>query len=852
MDIVIVHGPSDDEVLPYVITQIRKNVKNFRDIYIITHDSSIDLFDEIKGCKVIDEKIFPFKISDVNEYINKPKRNGWYLQQLLKLYASLVLKDMLDDYVVVDADTLFLREIEFKSGDKYLFNMSDEYWVPYFEHMKRMHPSFEKVVKFSGISHHMIFNRHIVSEMMSLVERHHNLPFWIVFLKEVSPEKRDHSGASEYEMYFNYMLKNHKNKLIPRKLRFENTSLSVDDVLKSMTNTDIYYASLHGWMVNRQPRFKSIRKIISGENLQLLCDVTVITKEIEKFHTSLSPSVKKVYMECPDYSMIQGKVFVYTHILDEFIEKIWPNMNDKYILMTHNSDHGIHSQHLSLLNDDKLIHMFSQNTWIEHPKLTALPIGIANSMWPHGQPSSIEHLINIKNNVSKKERIYVNVNESTNRKHRSKVLEVMRNNSLSDFYPQNRPHRDYLSEMAGYKWILSPKENGVDCHRLWEVLYSGGIAICDDSVNARAFKNMGLPIILVDDYSKITLEWLNGQVVSFDGVKDVLSLDWWKNKINSYLPKEEGSFVLVYLGTLRDYIYECVKQIRLWNPKSTAYLCVNNKEENKRYLDLIKEFNVIVVYIEDLERTEHHKNFDRDYTNTSMNGFWKYTMERFFVVEECMRKYNLENIFHLEIDNLIYFRVEEILENCKIINKILIPSDSERRYIAGTCFINNPSSLSILNKFFKEHGINKDEMHTLFAFTKCHDEVDTWPVLPYGDNMRLIYENRKHLINDINRISKSGFLGVFDAAAIGQFFFGIDKYVHNPNNTDGFVNKDSIFDVSRLWFKWVKEEEKIQRLYMSLNKEEWYPVYNIHVHNKDLTRGLSDIQQMTKHLPNIL
>jgi hypothetical protein len=26
-DIVIVHGPSDDEILPYTISQIRKNVK---------------------------------------------------------------------------------------------------------------------------------------------------------------------------------------------------------------------------------------------------------------------------------------------------------------------------------------------------------------------------------------------------------------------------------------------------------------------------------------------------------------------------------------------------------------------------------------------------------------------------------------------------------------------------------------------------------------------------------------------------------------------------------------------------------------------------------------------------------
>jgi hypothetical protein len=43
----------------------------------------------------------------------------------------------------------------------------------------------------------------------------------------------------------------------------------------------------------------------------------------------------------------------------------------------------------------------------------------------------------------------------------------------------------------------------------------------------------------------------------------------------------------------------------------------------------------------------------------------------------------------------------------------------------------------------------------------------------------------------------------------------------------------------------------LQRLNMRVN-EHWFPIYNIHVHNKNLKRWLSDIPEMTKHLPNIL
>ena len=375
---------------------------------------------------------------------------------------------------------------------------------------------------------------------------------------------------------------------------------------------------------------------------------------------------------------------------------------------------------------------------------------------------------------------------------------------------------------------------------------------------------MGFPIILIGEgnssqvgWDNITLEFLQEEtkklMPSFKGNRHpALNLNWWKVEISKYLPSEEGSFILVYIGVLRDFIYECVKQIRLWNPVQTIYLCINNNEQNKPFVDSIKEFNITISYIEELPMTEDHKIFNQKYTNMGMNGFWKYTMERIFIVEECMRKHNLQNIFHLEIDNMVYFKVNEILLHCKSINKILIPSDSERRYIAGTIFVNNPNSLSKLNKYFTDFCANQDEMHSIMQFSRLSNEIETWPVLPPGDNIKLIYEDRRHLVNDVQRMSNHSalFKGVFDAAAVGQFLGGIDP-IHDKNNTDGFVNKDSIFSIDRVWFRWEKVEG-LQRVNISVDKVKWYPIYNLHIHNKNLKRWMSDIPEMTKHLPNIL
>jgi hypothetical protein len=160
---------------------------------------------------------------------------------------------------------------------------------------------------------------------------------------------------------------------------------------------------------------------------------------------------------------------------------------------------------------------------------------------------------------------------------------------------------------------------------------------------------------------------------------------------------DKGCFMFVYIGKLRDYMKDSIKQVRLWNSTTPIYICVNNIEENKRYISEFEEYNVNMVYIEELPLTNHHIQFDKKYSNTSRNNFWKYAMERFFYVEECMIKYNLRDVFHHEFDNMIYFKADEMVPLCASKNKILVPSDNETRFIAGSCYIPTADKLTSLN-----------------------------------------------------------------------------------------------------------------------------------------------------------
>lgn len=88
--------------------------------------------------------------------------------------------------------------------------------------MKKLDKNLIKVDKNkSGICHHMIFETKYVLEFISKIKRIHNELFFDIFLK--FSKNNTKSGASEYEIYFNYMLKNHPDKIKIRELKWENT-----------------------------------------------------------------------------------------------------------------------------------------------------------------------------------------------------------------------------------------------------------------------------------------------------------------------------------------------------------------------------------------------------------------------------------------------------------------------------------------------------------------------------------------------------------------------------------------------------------------------------------------------------
>jgi hypothetical protein len=248
---------------------------------------------------------------------------------------------------------------------------------------------------------------------------------------------------------------------------------------------------------------------VTGERLQALAEVTVLTRSIFEFHASLQQSgVRKVvgfpgsHEELvPDERSIAAlpghrSIFVYTHLLRSFVARILPRLEQRFVLITHNSDHGVGTEFEALLADPRLVHCFAQNTLIRHPKLTALPIGVANAQWPHGNLPALLAAAN-RPRAHRRDVVYVNFDVRTNPPVRVPLLQRLQSSPLAWAAPP-RPFADYLEDMASCRWVVSPPGNGVDCHRTWEALYLGATPVVARTPHGAALHD-GLPIVQLED-----------------------------------------------------------------------------------------------------------------------------------------------------------------------------------------------------------------------------------------------------------------------------------------------------------------------------------------------------------------
>lgn len=246
---------------------------------------------------------------------------------------------------------------------------------------------------------------------------------------------------------------------------------------------------IHGMSLNSAERGSSA-PYISGDSFRAFCQFTF--DELDR----------KINV---DQIKNGDLIFLKTDYLKEFFTKIHPRIRTKYILLTHNSDYGSPGAFAKYLDDDKLIAWFGQNIEISHPKLHPIPIGIANKCWDHGNIEVIRTQQEVGKGLSKDTLLYMNFEKNTYLFERQYVLNLFKDKPYCKVSPV-KAYKNYLLDLARAKFVLSPRGNGLDCHRTWESLLMGAIPIVKKSNLDSMYE--GLPVLIVEDWNEINEEFL--------------------------------------------------------------------------------------------------------------------------------------------------------------------------------------------------------------------------------------------------------------------------------------------------------------------------------------------------------
>lgn len=195
-------------------------------------------------------------------------------------------------------------------------------------------------------------------------------------------------------------------------------------------------------------------------------------------------------------------------------------------LITHESDYEI-DEHLFSFKPNCISKWYALNVNYDHKDLIPIPIGLANDYCP----ITLKYKDIIKKGSPKK-LLYINHRNSTYPQSRKWIYDYFETNDWCTVDLPNLSLNEYKNQLDNHDFILCPRGNGIDTHRLWESLYHGIIPIVEEHTHYRVLEN--LPALVVPSFEIITQDFLEEKKEEFLNKKfnmEKLKINWWINCI---------------------------------------------------------------------------------------------------------------------------------------------------------------------------------------------------------------------------------------------------------------------------------------------------------------------------------
>jgi len=249
-------------------------------------------------------------------------------------------------------------------------------------------------------------------------------------------------------------------------------------------------------------------------------------------------------------------IYVSTDAMVEFLQ-IFHQFKYRIVLVTGDCDSEIYNDlfhnkdsFINFIESPQIIHWYAQNCISKHPKLSCIPIGLDyhtlatnnNHEWG-GRISPLkqeEELKSIKRSSKpfweRQIKCFANFQYLLNTRYGlTERTNAMINIDKKLIYYVDKSTRIITwNKQIEYAFVVSPKGNGIDCHRTWEALCLGCIPIILESDMNNLFDD--LPVLIIKDWQDITLNLLTDTIHNFKNKTfnyEKLTLKYWIQKINN-------------------------------------------------------------------------------------------------------------------------------------------------------------------------------------------------------------------------------------------------------------------------------------------------------------------------------
>jgi len=223
------------------------------------------------------------------------------------------------------------------------------------------------------------------------------------------------------------------------------------------------------------------------------------------------------------------------------------------VLITSDGDRSMPISHnfsyiQKILMSPMIIKWYTQNydKSIVHPKLTYMPIGfdLHTPKWliNNSARDKIKFMVNTRlqstHRISNK--ILSDTHNSITHNERRILYDLIKYNKYIDFI-EKKTFIQITQIYNTYNFALSPRGNGLDCHRTWELLLAGVIVITKTSTLDDMYIDNDLPVVILNDWNELNdnieyklQQWYTTYIgkTSIDNIFKKLTFHYWLSKSN--------------------------------------------------------------------------------------------------------------------------------------------------------------------------------------------------------------------------------------------------------------------------------------------------------------------------------